>query len=356
MLAPCCPLLHPVCVIQADVLTNDGSSEAPKPEEDSASQRGFLVAEEHRGWRLDRVLAAALADHSRAYLRELIEAGEVRVDGQLRPGASRVEPGQRIEVVLVPRHLLRSGEEAQRAELCVLFEDDQILVIDKAAGMAAHPGGSALAGTVSQAAEARLGRQLPSLGDPARGGIVHRLDQGTTGVMVLAKTQEALARLHGQFKGHTVEKEYRALVYGEPRFESDYIERPIARDPRHPERMKIVTRGGRASLTYYEVVERFRGFAHLRCRPETGRTHQIRVHLSHAGHSLLGDRRYRARRNQGVELPAEAPLPGRQCLHASRLGFAHPGNGGRVSFEAPLPEDLLRMLAWLREERGVPGT
>jgi len=232
-------------------------------------------------------------------------------------------------------------------ELVVLHEDEELLVVDKPAGSATHTGGSELWGAVSQAAAAHCAG-LPGAAD--RAGIVHRLDKDTSGVLVLAKTEAALAELQRQFREREVEKEYRAIVFGSPRFFSDWIEKPIQRDPRHPERMRIA-RGedcGRAARTYWETVERFDGSAQLLCRPTTGRTHQIRVHLSSVGMPIVGDLVYRPRNVQGTCLPPGAPRVLRQCLHARRLACTHPASGERVVFEAPFPADIGELLEWLR--------
>jgi 23S rRNA pseudouridine1911/1915/1917 synthase len=169
--------------------------------------------------------------------------------------------------------------------------------------------------------------------------------------MVLAKTEVAMEFLRMQFKERTAEKEYRCIVLGEPRFLSDWIERPIGTDPKHPDRMTVVEEGGRESSTYYEVLERFRGFAYVRCRPKTGRTHQIRVHMTAIGHSLVGDRIYRSRIRQHEGLPAGAPDPRRQCLHALQLSLPHPATQERITFESPLAADMQELLVWLRANR-----
>jgi 23S rRNA pseudouridine1911/1915/1917 synthase len=155
--------------------------------------------------------------------------------------------------------------------------------------------------------------------------------------------------LRQQWKDRAVAKEYRCVVFGEPRFQSDWIERAIASDPKHPDRMTVVDEGGRESSTFYEVVERLGGFAHVRCVPKTGRTHQIRVHMTSIGHSLVGDRVYRSRLRQHDALPPGAPDPRRQCLHAFRLEFTHPATQEALRFEAPLPADMSALLAWLRQ-------
>ena len=192
---------------------------------------------------------------------------------------------------------------------------------------------------------------LPTVPDAERPGIVHRLDRDTSGVMLVAKSQVAFDFLRAQFRDRTAEKEYRCIVYGEPRFQSDWIDRAIATDPKHPDRMAVVTEGGRDSSTYYEILERFDGFCHVLCRPKTGRTHQIRVHMTSIGHSLVGDRVYRSRRRQHDRLPEGAPDPGRHCLHARQLTVPHPVTQQPLTIEAPMPRDLEQLLAWLREHR-----
>lgn len=290
-------------------------------------------------------------DLSRAHARELIEAGHVMVAGRLEPPRYRVRAGEPIEATLLARHLLRAEGRAPLPPLRILHEDGQVLVLDKPPGQASHPGGADLWGTVSQAAEAHCGPRLPAASGEDRAGIVHRLDKDTSGVMVLAKTETALASLQEQFRRREVHKEYRAIVFGVPRFLSDWIEQPIERDPRHPERMRLAREGGRDAATYYEVLQAFDGYAYLACRPRTGRTHQIRLHLSAIGHPLVGEGTYRPRRAQGLALPGEAPDPGRQCLHAVSLSFRHPASGTTVKYRAPLPDDMAALLDWLRRVR-----
>src|SRR5690606_34803257 len=178
-----------------------------------------------------------------------------------------------------------------------------------------------------------------------------RLDKETSGVMVLARSDEAMHFLKAQFRARAVDKEYRAIVYGTPRFDSDWVERNLAPHPQKGDRMIAVAEGGREAQTFYAVVERFAGFTHVRCEPKTGRTHQIRVHMASLGHSLVGDRLYRSRNAQQAGLPDGAPDPGRHCLHARRLAFEHPLTRERLAFEAPWPADLEALLAWLREHR-----
>jgi len=302
------------------------------------------------GQRLDKALVSAVVGESRSYLRELVDRGCVRVGGSPRSARFRVRAGDEIEIRLVERAQLRARGPRAEPPLVVLFEDDAIAVVDKPPGQAVHPGGAMDTWTVAEAAVARFGPDLPREGGEDRPGIVHRLDMDTSGVLVLAKTEEAWRGLKQQFQDRSVEKVYRAVVHGEPRFASDYIETPITRDPRHRQRMKAVREGGREAVTYYEVVECFRGFAELRVMPKTGRTHQIRVHLSSLAFSVVSDPVYRARSNQGG-LPESAPKPSRQALHAERITVRHPSDGRRVSFEAALPEDITAFLDWLRRNR-----
>jgi len=245
------------------------------------------------------------------------------------------------------------GAPAQ-PQLQILHEDDYLLVVDKQAGLACHPapGLRAPETTLVDLALAHAGT-LTALSGSGRPGIVHRLDRETSGVMVIAKTDEAYLFLKGQFRSRQVHKEYRAIAFGEARFDSDYIERSIATDPRRGDRMTVVKEGGREASTYYEVVGRYRGFTCFRCLPKTGRTHQIRVHLMSIGHSLVGDRLYRSRRTANLRLPDDAPDPGRHCLHALALGFKHPRSREDLRFSAPMPADMTRLLRWLDANKSL---
>ena len=308
------------------------------------------------GIRLDLFLANQPEVRGRTRARRLIESGMVRVvGGRVRPGLF-LAADQKVEFEVDRTVLDPLTPDLPLPAIRVLYEDACLCVIDKPVGVAAHPpeDKSVVAHTVASWARARFG-ELPSAEEsPGRPGIVHRLDRDTSGVMVIARTSMAFEFLRAQFKARTVEKEYRCLVFGEPRFQSDWIERAIATDPRHPDRMTVVDEGGRESSTFYEVVERFTGFAHVRCRPKTGRTHQIRVHMTSIGHSLVGDRTYRSRIRQHEALPDGAPDPGRQCLHAARLVLPHPATHEPIEFEAPMPADMQQLLLWLRANR-VPG-
>lgn len=316
-----------------------------------------LVSSTDAGSRLDLFLARQPEVGSRSRAREMIDAGLVEVPGAAaRPGLS-LDPGQEVRFpgAMPAPHDPLAGDGGPPPVLRILYADAWLCAIDKPAGLASHPppGRRFREHTVASAARAMF-PGLPTLGGEDRPGIVHRLDRDTTGVMLLARTEAAFHALRAQFQARTVHKEYRCIAFGESRFDSDWIERKIAGDPRHPERMTVVTEGGREAATYYEVVERFAGFTHFLCRPRTGRTHQIRVHMTSIGHSLVGDRVYRSRSRQHEELPDEAPAPARQCLHALRLRLLHPGTEEPMEFEAPMPADMTALLRWLREHRPPP--
>jgi 23S rRNA pseudouridine1911/1915/1917 synthase len=306
------------------------------------------------GARVDAFLAGQPEVGSRGAARRLLDAGLVRVAGQRAKPSLTLVPGDEVVFqVLVDALRDPLAPDLPLPEVRILYDDADLCVIDKPAGLAAHPpeDPNVVAHTVASWARARFG-ELPTPPDVDRPGIVHRLDRDTTGVMAIAKTEAAMVDLRMQWKERLVEKEYRCIVYGEPRFQSDWIERAIASDPRHPDRMTTVDEGGREASTYYEVVERFGGFAHVRCLPKTGRTHQIRVHMTAIGHSLVGDKVYRSAKRQHDRLPPGAPPMPRQALHARSLAFTHPATQERLRLEAPLPDDMARLLAWLRAQAG----
>jgi 23S rRNA pseudouridine1911/1915/1917 synthase len=298
------------------------------------------------GERLDRLLTTLLDGPSRADVQALLGAGRVRVDGAVETrSSSRPAEGARLEVELVMPERTRPGS-AEGARFEVLHEDDALAVLAKPAGMVVHPGGQVRGGTLSELAVERFG-DLPDPQGEDRPGIVHRLDADTSGVIVIARTHAAAEELMRQFADREVEKTYTAIVHGVPRFDSDWIEGALARDERRPERMAVVPDGeGRAASTFYETSERFGRAALVAAHPRTGRTHQLRVHLASIGHPCVGDRLYRRRDTR--DLAPDAPVPGRQALHAASLAFTHPATGERVRFEAPLPADLEALLAWLR--------
>lgn len=298
--------------------------------------------------RIDRVLVGLLPQLSRTHIKELIDGGHVQLNGaSIRRAGDLIEGECEFVVTLAPRRNLRV-ESGDPNALTVLHEDEALIVIDKPPGMLAHPTESARGNSVAELAALRFGA-LPTLQGDDRPGVVHRLDAGTSGVMVLARTRDAFVALMQQFRARSVEKTYNALAYGEPRFDTGWIDAPITRDPRDSGRMALATPGeGREARTFYRVLERFAGLALLEAQPKTGRTHQIRVHLTSIGMPLVGDKLYRRKGGHSIQLPSAAPIPARQCLHASAITLEHPTSGERVTYQAPLAADFAAMLEWVR--------
>ena len=317
----------------------------------------FQVASEAEGMRLDAYLAKRLPQFSRVRLRDEIQAGNVTVDGQRPKVAYRLLAGQTI--ALAPPAQRREGPEPENIPLEILYEDDALIAVNKPPAMVVHPAKGHWSGTLT-AALAYHFEQLSSVGGASRPGIVHRLDRDTSGVMVIAKTDEAHLKLAEQFADRTTEKEYFTIVVGSPNHDRDWIDRPIGAHPHDREKMAI--RAGhttsREAATFYEVAERFRGFAAVRAFPKTGRTHQIRLHLAHIGCPVLCDKLYGGRsRITARELMGKAgddtPVLERMALHARRLKLKHPFTGAELEFVAPVRDDIERVLAVLREHRAL---
>ncbi len=317
-----------------------------------------VVTSDEDDWRLDVFLAHRFTDYSRAHVRRVITAGGVKVDGKGGKPSFRLRPGQRVEVVLP--EIPREGPHPEPIPLDILFQDDYLAVVNKPPGMVVHPARGHWTGTLTSALQYHFGGRLSSAGGPTRPGIVHRLDRDTSGAILVAKTDLVHSRLAAQFSERTVEKEYFALVSGVPERDRDFIDRPIGVHPHQREKMAIRRddRQGREAETFYEVAERFDGFAAVRIRPKTGRTHQIRVHLAHVGCPVLCDRQYGGRseitRGEIRRDPQDgAVLLSRQALHARRLRFDHPATGLPVEVEAPLALDIQAVLDALREYRAI---
>ena len=313
------------------------------------------------GQRLDAFLAEKFARHSRVQLRRVVTSGGVTVDGRRAKAAYRLKAGQRVSIA-VP-DLPRAGPQPEAIPLEVLYEDDDLAAINTPPGMVVHPSKGHWSGTLT-AALAHHFTRLSSAGGPTRPGIVHRLDRDTSGVLVVAKTDEAHLVLAAQFEQRTARKQYLAITAGVPDRDQDYIEQPIGAHPYQREKMAI--RAGhstsRPARTFYRVRERFGRFALVEVLPQTGRTHQIRVHLAHLGCPVLCDKLYGGRAQiTAAELHGGSPrgpaLLTRQALHAWRLTIRHPTGGQELTFEAPLPHDLEAVLAVLRgdSDSPVPG-
>jgi 23S rRNA pseudouridine1911/1915/1917 synthase len=298
------------------------------------------------GTRLDRFLATLPALGTRSRAKALIDEGRVAVAGQPRKAAYLLRPGDEIGVALPAPEPARVEPEA--LPLAILYQDAHLVAIDKPPGMVVHPAPGARRGTVVNALLHHLGA-LSGVGEPDRPGIVHRLDRDTSGVLLVARTPQALEGLARQFRNRTLSKRYLAVVHGAVRAPSGTIDQAIGRHPRHRKQMSVRARRGRAAVTRFEVVERYPGCALLRLAPETGRTHQLRVHLAALGHPIVGDRVYGGRPGR---LPAEVvtALAGcpRQALHAESLAFTHPVSGEAMVVRAPLPEDMAGLIATLR--------
>ena len=304
------------------------------------------------GSRLDVYLGNQPEVGARGLAKVLIQSGQVFLNDRKGKPGQVVGVGDLVRFDPCPPPSASRPVEDQIADPRVIHEDDVVLVIDKPTGLVCHPAQSGRPDRRSSVAQwaASVCPNLPVLAGEDRPGIVHRLDKETSGVMVLAKTEDAFEFLKAEFQARRVEKEYRALCFGEARFDSDFIHRSIATHPKKGDRMVVVQEGGREASTFYEVVERFKGFTHFKCAPKTGRTHQIRVHMTSVGHGLIGDRFYRSRNHSSSSLPVAAPNPGRHCLHARALGFIHPQTRERVQFEAPIADDMETLLAWFRSQ------
>ena len=309
----------------------------------------MTIEEVQAGERLDRVLALALPDLSRSRLKQLIEAGAVYSGGaKLSDADMRVKRGQSIVVDIPPA--VRAEPEGQAMALPIVYEDAHLIVIDKPAGLVVHPAAGNRDGTLVNALIAHCGDSLRGIGGELRPGIVHRIDKDTTGLIVAAKTEQAHASLGKQFAAHKVERAYQALVWGVPRVRAGAIEGALGRSPLNRQKMAVLRAGGKAARTHYKVIEAFGSTAALvECRLETGRTHQVRVHMAHLGHPLIGDPVYgRPRTIPGLTLMIK-----RQALHAAVLGFQHPVTHKVLRFESVLPEDFSETYLALKGLVGV---
>ncbi len=325
------------------------------------------------GWRIDHYLVRLFPNYSRALFQKAIEQQAVSVNGLPVKASRRLRVNDRVSVRLP--EIPDESVPAEDIPIDILYEDDSLVVLNKQAGLIVHPGRGNIRGTLAGALQFHFD-ELSETAGKLRPGIVHRLDRDTSGALVIAKNNQVHHRLSRQFEQREVTKEYRAIVWNVPQLDRDFIETHIRVDPKHREKMAVCGPGGNArdAVTFYEVVERFRGFSLMRLLPKTGRTHQLRVHMQHLGHTIVADRAYGARRelrmSDLVALGADAEvkttkngsnqtesddrddvLIDRQALHALRLEFCHPQDGRRLAFEAPLPDDFVRTLDALRKFR-----
>jgi 23S rRNA pseudouridine1911/1915/1917 synthase len=290
--------------------------------------------------RLDKAIASLVSELSRSAAQKLIDSASVRVNGTLRPARFSVAVGDVIEID-APEVAADAAPQPEAIALDVLYQDDALLVLNKPAGLVVHPGAGNSAGTIVNALLAH-DPDIADVGDAERPGIVHRLDKETSGVLVIARTPAALADLQLQFKQRAVQKTYLAVCIGDVQPERGVIDKAIARDPSHRQRMALVT-GGRPAVTRFAVKERLRienrPYSLLRTHPETGRTHQIRVHLAALGFPVVGDLLYGAKRD-----PLSVRVAPRHFLHASEIKLTPPGGVEPRTFHAPLPDDFRQLL------------
>lgn len=308
----------------------------------------FVVPVELSDTRFDQVLSEMMPEYSRSRLQQWIKSGAVKVNGEVRKAKEKLRFNDLIEVQV---ELESQGEwQAQDIPLDIVFEDDEIMVINKPAGLVVHPAAGNPDGTLVNA----LLHHFPEIKAVPRAGIVHRLDKDTTGLMVVAKTLQAHAHIVEQLQSREMGREYEAIVMGRLTG-GGTVNEPIARHHHHRKKM-AVTPFGKPAVTHYRVIERFPAYTHIRVKLETGRTHQIRVHMAHLHHALVGDATYAGR----LKLPANASLTlkdalrsfPRQALHAKKLTLIHPGTEEEMSWEVELPEDMLALLAVLAAEQG----
>lgn len=336
----------------------DGDAEAIE------GPQAYLARPEHKGERLDRFLAVMVPTLSRTRLKALILDGRVTIDGARADDPGRkVDAGQEIALVVPPP--VPPEPAGEEIPLDVVFEDDQLLVLDKPAGLVVHPAAGHDTGTLVNALIAHCGDSLSGIGGVRRPGIVHRLDKDTTGLLVVAKTDLAHKKLADQFADHgrtgPLERAYRAVVWGVLPRKHGTVDAKLDRSNKHRDRMAVVSgEKGREAITHYEIDEVFTGSngepvaSLITCRLETGRTHQIRVHMAHLGHPLVGDSLYGGGfRTKATLLAPEAraiveSFP-RQALHAALLGFAHPVTDEAMVFESELPDDLQQLIEALRQ-------
>jgi 23S rRNA pseudouridine1911/1915/1917 synthase len=298
------------------------------------------LSAEQSGWRLDRALAAAVPTLSRERLKALISSGGVigEAGEAVRDPAVKARSGARFDVHVPepkPAH-----NEAQDIAIQIVHEDDHLLVVDKPAGMVVHPAAGNLDGTLVNALLYHCAGRLSGIGGVARPGIVHRIDKDTSGLLVVAKTDVAHEGLSAQFARHSIDRRYQAVVAGVPNPPSGTVDAPLARSSANRQKMAIVAEGrGKRAVTHYRLVTALRSAALVECRLETGRTHQVRVHMTSLGHPLLGDPSYGRTRSEHRELLNRLGFH-RQALHAAELGFVHPITREKLSFKSAVPSDM----------------
>ena len=299
----------------------------------------FLVDEDVAGQRLDAGLSALYPEKSRSFFQKLIEEGRVKVNGQVcQVKKYKLEAGDNLEVDIPEPKTL--SLEPENIPLAIYYEDEDLLVVNKPKGMVVHPASGNEDGTLVNAIMYHCGDSLSTINGVVRPGIVHRIDKDTSGLLMIAKNDSAHNSLSKQLEEHSITRAYRAIVYNNIKEDEGTVDRPIGRDPRNRLKQAVTDVNSKRAVTHYRVLERFGDFTYIEARLETGRTHQIRVHMSYIKHPLLGDLVYGPQKKLfGVDT---------QMLHAKILGFVHPRTGEYMEFESPLPEEFEGVLEKLR--------
>ncbi|GLV21011.1 pseudouridine synthase [Sphingobium sp. TomMM35A] len=303
------------------------------------------IGEAQHGLRLDKALAELLPDLSRERLKSLIVEGDVTTEGRTLNPSMKVAVGQ-LFAISIPAPVAAEAI-AQDIPLTIVHEDADLIVVDKPAGLVVHPAAGNLDGTLVNALLHHCRGELSGIGGVARPGIVHRIDKDTSGLLVVAKSDRAHEGLAQQFKAHSIDRLYAAIVYGLPQPPAGTVDTWIGRSDSDRKKMAVHREGrGKHAVTHYRLIERLAGAALVECRLETGRTHQVRVHMAHLGHPLIGDPVY-SRDRKGFKTILETLRFKRQALHAKRLGFIHPLTGQKLSFDSALPTDMQELLSEL---------
>jgi len=341
------------------VSQDDDTLEPIGPDDDVPMQRVRLrVRRRLPGRRLDTYLRGRFAHLSRTTIQRLIREGQITVNSRPTKPSYEMAAGDVIEINMPPPP--PTEVIPQDIPLSIVYEDEHLIALNKQAGIICHPAHAAQTGTLVNAL-AHYAEQLSRGGEPFRPGIIHRLDKNTTGIMLVAKSDEAHWRLARQFERRTIQKVYLAVVHGELELDGDVIDAPIGVHPVVQEKFAVMVRQnkidvGKNAVTRYEVAERYRGFTLVKLFPRTGRTHQLRVHMSWIGHPIVGDSLYGGQPLSVAEITGRGstqPLMPRQALHAWRLRFVHPILEKRMELEAPFPEDFKRLISLLRRHRGA---
>lgn len=299
----------------------------------------FVVAADEAGTRIDRFLSDRNEELSRSYLQRLLKEQQITVNGKAVKANYKVQCADEV-AVCVP-DMTEPDIVPEDIPLDIIYEDQDVLVVNKPKNMVVHPSAGHYTGTLVNAVMAHCKDNLSGINGVLRPGIVHRIDKDTTGALLICKNDTAHRELAEQLKEHSIKRRYRAVVFGNPKDDRGTIEGPIGRHPVDRKKMAVNHKNGKDAVTHYEVLERFGNAAYIECRLETGRTHQIRVHMASIGHPLLGDEVYGSIKNP-------YHLQG-QALHAMVLGFVHPGTGEYMEFTAPLPDYFLKLLDKLRK-------